>query len=54
MILSSDSAAYEQAPDTVPRFNPRTPIHLEAKDEIKNLAPINDMRVEDLTNENMP
>lgn len=27
-------------------------MHLEAKDEIKNLAPINDMRVEDLTGEN--
>ena len=33
-------------------FNPRRPMHLEAKDEIKNLAPINDMRVEDLTQEN--
>ena len=38
----------------MPRFNPRKPRNLEAKDEIKNLAPINDMRVEDLTNENSP
>ena len=27
-------------------------MHLDARDEIKNLAPINDMRVEDLTQEN--
>ena len=51
---SQDSPAYEQEAGSVPRFNPRIPLHLEAKDEMKNLAPINDMRVEDLTSENMP
>ena len=32
-------------------FNPRVPVNLIAKDEMKNLAPIHDMRVEDLNNE---
>lgn len=36
---------------SVPRFNPRKVANLEAKDEMQNLAPINDMRVEDLANE---
>ena len=29
-------------------------MHLEAKDEVKNLAPIHDMRVDDLTGEGTP
>jgi len=32
-------------------FSPREPVNLEAKDELMNLAPINDMKVEDLTGE---
>ena len=35
----------------VPRFNSRAPKNLQAKDEMQNLAPINDMKCEDLTNE---
>lgn len=32
-------------------FNPREPQNLELRDELENLGPINDMRVEDLVNE---
>lgn len=36
---------------SIPRFNPRPLKNLELRDEIQNIGPINDMRVEDLTNE---
>lgn len=35
----------------VPEFYPRLPRNLEKRDELTNLGPINDMRVEDLINE---
>jgi splicing factor 3B subunit 3 len=35
----------------LPRFNPRELVNLELRDEMENLAPINDMKVDDLTNE---
>lgn len=35
----------------VPLFNPREPLNLEMRDELQNLAPINDMKVDDLTGE---
>ena len=54
LALSQDSPHYQETPSAIPRFNPRKPHHLEAKDELKNLAPINDMKVEDLTNEGSP
>ena len=37
--------------EVLPTFSPREPKNLEAKDELMNLAPINDMKVEDLTGE---
>lgn len=54
VVHSQDSSKFEQSLSELPLFNPRRPIHLEAKDEIKNLAPIHDMRVEDLTGEGSP
>ena len=54
MTYSQDSLKYESDLSELPRFNPRRPIHLDAKDEIKNLAPIHDMRAEDLTGEGTP
>ena len=51
VCCSQDSAKHEESQDSIPRFNPRKPINLEAKDEMQNLAPINDMKVEDLTSE---
>ena len=44
----------DQELETLPKFNPRKTIHLEARDEIRNFAPINDMIVEDLTREGNP
>lgn len=35
----------------IPLFNPREPINLELRNEMQNFAPINDMKVEDLTGE---
>ena len=45
------SEEFEKDESLVPRFNSRAPKNLLAKDEMQNLAPINDMKVEDLTNE---
>jgi len=35
-------------------FNPRLPKNLQVADELQNLASINDMRVQNLTNEPNP
>ena len=51
VCVSQQSEDFEKDGDLVPRFNSRKPKNLQAKDEMQNLAPINDMRVEDLTNE---
>ena len=48
---SKDSTKFEAKSDLVPRFNPRALTHLELRDSIDNLGPINDMKVDDLTNE---
>lgn len=43
--------------EIVPKFNPRGGMglkNLEIIDEIRNLAPINDMKIEDLTGEGAP
>lgn len=48
---SSQSPQFDQDSTGVAKFNPRELTNLELRDEIQNLGPINDMKVEDLTNE---
>ena len=51
ICVSQQSKDFDLDRRLVPRFNPRVPVNLIAKDEMKNLTPIHDMRVEDLNNE---
>lgn len=54
IVQGIDSPKYKESLCELPLFNPRRPQNLVAKDEIKSLAPIHDMRVEDLTGEGSP
>jgi len=51
ICASQQSDEFDKDTALVPRFNSRKPLNLQAKDEMQNLAPIHDMKVEDLTNE---
>jgi splicing factor 3B subunit 3 len=51
LCLSQQTEDFEKDPSLIPRFNPREPVNLELRDERQNFAPINDMKVEDLTGE---
>jgi len=53
VCISQQTPDFEKDASLVPQFNPREPINLELRDELQNLAPINDMKVEDLTGEGM-
>ena len=48
---SQQTPDFELNPVLIPSFNQRALQNLEIRDEIQNLGPINDMKVEDLTNE---
>jgi splicing factor 3B subunit 3 len=53
VCISQQSEEFEKDPSLIPLFNPREPANLELRDEMQNYAPINDMKVDDLTNEGL-
>jgi splicing factor 3B subunit 3 len=53
ICISQQTEEFEKDPSLIPLFNPREPANLELRDELQNYAPINDMKVEDLTNEGL-
>lgn len=51
VCVSQQTPEMEADPSLISQFNAREAVNLELRDELQNFAPINDMKVEDLTNE---